>query len=349
MTTPTIPQKRLLAAGAKKGSSSWGTAEALGAAYGMDIDSDGGLVRNQSYLPAKGADTPFVLEGDLGNIDPVDFAPEFDLRYDPGAIGILLAQLWGTAGTPGAAGNGWRHRLVWADENYGEFCTFAVERAAKIFEVPSAKPYSFDLSVADGFMRGSIGLRGNSLINTSTVNTLTQMDALTYANRGLRVKFSDLTAYLTYQANVTGPEGTTAIEISDISMHFERPHDGLHGAGSQSIIEPMENGAPIITVSLTFPRMNTVNNPYFADFIAETEKKAYFWFKGPVLHTTQYYEFYFYFPRLRVINVDYPNDDIIPCTMTLQAEEAATDTAGFSVSKRPHLFIANDRTTDYIA
>ena len=348
MDAPSIPQKRLLAAGAKRCASAWGTAESLGAGYGMLIESDGGLVRNQSYLPAKEADTPFILEGDLGPIDPVDFSPAFTLRYDPGALGIIIAQLFGTAGAPAAAGNGWSHRPVWADENYGEFCTFAVERASKIFEVPSAKPHMLDLNIADGFLKGTLGLRGNTLINTGCENEAAEMDALTYANRGLRIKFSDITAYLTYQANVAGPLETNAIEISDISMHFERPHDSPHKAGSQLIIEPMENGQSIITVTLTFPRMNTINNPYFADFIAETEKKAVFSIHGPVLQGAQDYEFSFYFPRLRVINVDYPFDDIIPCAMTLQAEEAATDTAGFSISKRPHLIIVNDRTSDYL-
>lgn len=348
MTIPTIPQKRLMAAGARKSDQDWGTAVALGDGYGMLIETDGGLVRTQPYMPAKEADTPFVLEGDLGPIEPVDFAPEFFLRYDPGAIGILLAQLFGTAGEPVAAGNGWRHTFKWAEEIYGEFATFAIERAAKIFEVPSAKPYSFDLSVADGFVKGSIGLRGNTLINDSEVNTLTQMDALTYADRARRIKFSDLTAYITHFTNIKGPDETTAIEISDISMHFERPHDSMYQAGSSSIIEPAENDQGIITVSLTFPRMNTINNPYFADFIAETEKKACFWFHGPVLHTTQLYEFDFYFPRLRVINVEYPFDPIIPCTMTLQAEEAASAVAGFPSSKLPYIRPVNLRTTDYI-
>lgn len=347
MTIPTIPQKRLMAAGAKKSAQTWGTAEALGAGYGMLIETDGGLVRTQPYMPAKEADTVMPEEGDLGNIEPVDFAPEFFLRYDPGAIGILLAQFFGTAGGPVAAGNGWRHTFQWAEEIYGEFATFAVERAAKIFEVPSAKPYSFDLSIADGFVKGSIGLRGDTLINDSIVNTLTQMDALTYADRARRIKFSDLSAYLTYQTNISNPDQTDAIEISDIGMHFERPHDGLYKAGSPSIIEPAENDQGIITVSLTFPRMNTINNPYFADFIAETEKKACFWFRGPVLHTTQLYEFDFYFPRLRVINVDYPFDEIIPCTMTLQVEKAATYT-GF-LSPYPYIRPVNLRTTDYLA
>lgn len=348
MAIPTIPQRRLLAAGAKKSAQAWGTAEPLGANYGMLIESDGGLVRNQPYLPAKEADTPFPLEGDLGPIDPVDFAPAFTMRYDPGAIGILIAQLFGTAGDPAAAGNGWRHTFKWATENYGEFATFAVERAAKILEVASAKPYMLDLNIADGFLKGTIGLRGDTLINTSVVNTLTQMDALTYADRARRIKFSDLTAYITHFTNVKGPDETTAIEISDISMHFERPHDSPHKAGSQSIIEPMENGHPIITVTLTFPRMNTINNPYFADFIAETEKKADFWFHGPVLHTSQLYEFDFYFPRLRVISVDYPFDEVIPCTMTLQAEEAASAVAGFPSSNLPYIRPVNLRTTDYL-
>jgi len=347
MSTPDIPQSRFMAAGAKRSAQVWGTAEELGAAYGFDLNSDGGLVRNQSYHPAGGQDTPFPSEGDLGPIDPVDFAPEFDLRYDPGAIGIVLAQLFGTAGEPAAAGNGWRHTFQWALENYGEFCTFAIERRDKIFEVPSAKPYSFDLSVADGFIQGTLGLRGNTLINTSTVNEATEMDALTYANRGLRIKFSDLLAYLTYQTNGSNPDQTTAIEISDISMHFERPHDGLPGAGSQSIMEPSENGKPIITMDLTFPRMNSINDPYFADFIAETEKKACMWFHGPVLQGAQLYEFDFYFPRLRVINVEYPNDPVIPCTMTLQAEKADTYT-GF-LSPYPYIRPVNLRTTDYIA
>jgi len=345
MGAPAIAQKRLLAAGAIQSGQSWGTAETITQALGgMLIDSDGGLARSQVYHPANEADTPLAEEGDLGSIDPIDFTPEFFLRYDPGAIGILLALLWGTAGNPVAAGNGWRHSFLWAEENYGLFSTFAIERREKVFEVPSAKSLSFDLSIADGFVRGSLGLRGNTLINTGQVNT--DLDSLTYANRGLRVKFSDLQAYLTYQTNLSNPDQTTAIEISDISMHFERPHDGLHGAGSASIIEPSENGQPVMTMSLTFPRMNTINDPYFADFIAETEKKACMWFRGPVLHTTQNYEFDFYFPRLRVINVDYPLDEIIPCTMTLQVEKAASYT-GF-MSAYPYIRPVNLRTTSYL-
>ncbi|GAH94395.1 unnamed protein product, partial [marine sediment metagenome] len=79
MGAPTTPQKRFLAAGAIKAATNtaWGTAESMGDGNGILIDSDGGLVRSQAYHPAYESDTPFPEEGDLGDIDPVDFTPEF--------------------------------------------------------------------------------------------------------------------------------------------------------------------------------------------------------------------------------------------------------------------------------
>ncbi len=350
MTTPSTAQKRFLAAGAKIGSSTWGVAEALGAGFGGLIDADGGLMRSQAYHPANEADTPFVKEGDLGPIDPVDFSPEFFQRYDPGALGILLAQLFGTAGSPSAVGAGYAHILQWKEDTGGQFSTFAIERASKILEVPSVKPISYDLSIADGFLRSTIGLRGDTLKNDSSINAATQMDALTYADRGNRVKFSDLTVYLVDQSFSPYPDASTAIVPSDISMHFERPHDGLHGAGSASILEPNQNGQPIITINLTFPRMNAVNAAHFADFTAETEQAAYVWFSGAYINgvSGQKFEYHFYFPRLRITNVDYPFDEIVPATITLQAEEAASNPNGFSHTV-PYLRIVNNRSTDYLA
>lgn len=348
MTTPSIAQKRLLAAGAKKSAQSWGTAEALGAGYGLDIDTDGGLIRSQSYFPSMGADQPFTKEGDLGQVDPVDFSPEFDLRYDPGAIGILIAQLFGTAGSPDNKGAGaYRHTFQWNDENYGEFSTFAIERVSKIFEVQSAKPYMLDLSVADGFMRGVLGLRGNSLTDNSSVNTATQMDALTYKDRGNRCKFSQAVIKMNDQSGGT-IQSETALQVSDMSIHYERPHDGLHAAGSASIIEPAENGAPIVTVDLTFPRMNAVNNIYFTtDFIAEVEKKMEIRITGALIGATYYYYYYLLFPRLRIVECDYTFDEIVPAHIKLQAEEPASNPTGMSYA-RPHVYLENNRSTDYL-
>lgn len=350
MAIPTIAQKRLLAAGVIKSDESWGTAKAIAAAGGILIESDGGLSRSQPYLPAKESDTPFVMEGDLGPIDPVDFAPAFTMRYDPGGLGILIAQLFGTAGSPSDLGNGvYSHTFQWNDENYGEFCTFAIERPSKIFEVASAKPYMLDLNIADGFLKGTIGLRGNTLINTSAVNTLTQMDALTYKDRGNRIKFSQVEININDQSG-GNLNAESALEVSDFTVHYERPHDGLHGAGSPSIIEPAQNGQPIITVTLNFPRMNDVNDAYFADFIAETEKKLQIKCTGAIAGTggSLTFTFLMRFPRMRIIPpVDYPFDDIVPATIQLQAEKAASNPTGMDYAQ-PFIFLSNERSTDYL-
>lgn len=345
--TPIIPQRRLLAAGAKKCASAWGTAEALGAGYGMLIEEDGGLARAQPYLPAAEADTPFPLEGDLGNIEPVEFAPAFTMRYDPGAIGILMAQLFGTAGGPTDLTQGaYGHKLQWADENYGEFATFCVERPSKIYEVSNAKPYMLDLTIADGFLKGALGLRGNTLITNSVLNTLTQIDALTYADRGNRIKFSQLSVYMEDQSGGS-PISAGVIEVSDLSIHYERPQDAPHKAGSEYIIEPIENAAPIVTIDLTFPRMNTTNDDYFDDFIAETEKKMLLRFYGATLGIDEY-RLELWFPRLRVIAADYAFDEVVPGHITLQAEEAVSIPTGMTY-KRPWIYMVNTRSTDYIA
>lgn len=350
MTTPTIPQRRLLAAGVCKSFEDWGTADELAAGSGLLLESDGGLVRNQPYLPAIEADTPFPLEGDLGPIGPVDFAPAFTMRYDPGALGVLLASLFGTSSNPPVlTSGGYLHTARWLSENYGEYVTFVIERASKILEVPSAKVHMLDLNIADGLLKGTIGLRGNTVINTGQENEATEMDALTYKDRGNRVKFSDLTVYMNTQATASQPDADAALEVSDISMHFERPHDGLHKAGSQQIIEPMENAHPIVTITLTFPRMNAINNAYFADFIAETEKKAYIKFEnGAIPGQAALFTFFLYFPRLRIINIDYPFDEIVPATITLQAEEAASNPTGFLYTI-PYYRLLNTRTTGYLA
>ncbi len=86
-------------AGSRKGSA-WGTAVALGATYGVLIESDGNPNLKQDYVSDEEIGQPLPLDGSLGLIKEVDFSPEFTMRYDPGVIGSWIAALFGTAGTP---------------------------------------------------------------------------------------------------------------------------------------------------------------------------------------------------------------------------------------------------------
>lgn len=347
MATPSIPQRRLMAAGFKKGAA-WGTALATGAGLGTLLESDGGLIRNQPYLPARESDTQFVLEGDLGNVEPVTFTPGFSMRYDLGGLGVALASFFGTAGAPASQGQEvYLHTFQWADEIYGNFVTFALEKVSKIFEVASAKPTAFDLSIADMILKATMAFIGNTLIDNSAVNTATQLDAITYATRGNRCKFSQCVIKMNDESG-EDVASETALEVSDLSVHYERPHDSPHKAGANTIIEPSENGHPIVNLTLTFPRMNTTNNVYFTtDFIAEVEKKITIEFTGEVIGATTYV-FKMWFPRLRITNCEYTWDEVIPGSITLQAEEAALNPTGMSY-KRPYLTLQNKRSTDYLS
>lgn len=346
MAIPTVPKKSLMAHGMRK-TTAWETSLALGAGYGIDLTSNGGLNRTQPYVPDLSADQPLPLEGDLGPIDPVVFAPEFEMRYDPGPIAMALALLFGTAGEPFNRGGGaYQHTFQWADEIYGLFLTYAEERTAKIFEVPSAKPTTFDITVDGGFLKGKLGLIGNTLINNSTINTLTQMDALTYKDRGRRIQFKQATIKMNAQSagDVTGE---TPLVVSDFSVHYERPQDREYKAGSDFIVEPVGNGAPIITVELKFPRENTVNMNYFTtNFVGQVEQKLEIIIIGPTLGSSTYW-LHLVFPRLRVIGNLSTYEDVLKNGIMLQVEEASSVPAAMTYA-RPYINLQNNSSTDYL-
>jgi len=454
MATPTQPERRLLAAGAIKGAT-WGTAVALGAGYGVTIESDGGLARKQNYLPAKEADTPFIKEGDLGAVNAVDFNPPFAMRYDPGALGTIIALLFGTAGVPNAqftitnankyinfdegaaeltgtvavatysgttlataiaaalngavgkaltytctysastrkftigaganftirwmtgtnmatdistlcgysdaandtgaasyasdtaVGTAYKHVVRWADSIYGNFVTFAVERPSKIYEVASAKPMGLDISVANGIIKGVINLRGDTVIDTSVINTATEVDALTYQDRYNRVKFTEASVKMNGQGD-GNVASETALECSNISISMKRPCDAVFAAGGTKIIEPAESDHPAVTIKLDFPRMNTVNAAYLATLIAETEQKLLIAFTGATIESPHTYSWKFFFPRARIIDIQYPLNEVVPSSITLQVEEAAAAPTGMDYA-RMYMEIINTKTTDYLA
>jgi hypothetical protein len=97
MTTPTYPSKRFYAAAAIKGAD-WGTA--LPVEKGILIENDGNPSPKRPYEARDDIDAIMPLDGDLGLIEPVDFSPEFAMRYDPGPLGSLIAGLFGVAGAP---------------------------------------------------------------------------------------------------------------------------------------------------------------------------------------------------------------------------------------------------------
>jgi len=355
MATPTAPQTRLHARGFKKSAQTWGTAEALGATDEVLLNGNSGLQPPTfPIIPTNESDQAFVKEADFGNQGPVEIAAPIDMRYEMGAAGRILAQIFGTAGVPTDLTGAHKHTFQWKTDISALFGTWAEERAGKIFEVASAKPYKAEFSFADALLKAVLSMRGDSCIDNSAVNTLTQMDALTipaepFLNTRVRFKQGVVKMNAESGADVTAE---TALQVNDLTISFERPIDGgIHAVGSEKIIEPMEEGQSghdLISVKLSFPRMNAVNAAFFQTFTAETEQKMLIQFTGALITGALYYDIKFYFPRLRIKAPTYDAEEIVKGGLELIAEEAAAAPTGMTYAV-PYMEIVNLQTTDYLA
>jgi len=355
MPTPTSPETRLHASGFKK-HTVWGTAVALGATDEVAVEGSTGLhAPTYPIIGSKESDQPFIKQGDFGNQDPIDFTVPIKMRYELGSIGRAIAMIFGTAGAPAQqeSTDAYLHTLQWKDEISGLFGTWVEERAGKIFEVPSAKPYKLELSFSDALLKGAISFRGNTCIDNSSVNTATQIDALTlpagFLETGARFK----QGFVKMNAESDGDVSVeTSLQVNDLSIRYERPIDaGVHAVGDEKIVEPFEeghSGHDLIAVSLKFPRMNSTNAAFFQTFTAETTQKALIQFDGAVISGAYKYDFAFYFPRLRMKQVTNDVDEIVSGGLELIAEEAASAPTGMTWT-RPAMIVINKQTTDYLA
>ena len=342
MTTPIYPSKRFFRAGAKKGAA-WGDEIVLGATSGILIENDGNPQLKQPYNSHDDIDAVMPLDGDLGPIGAVDFAPDFAERYDPGPLGSMIAALFGTCPAPTAG----KSILDWAD-SVSAFFTFAVERPGTIIEVPSAMPMKYGVKIASGLLKGSIGLRGNALVAAPTLNTATVMAALGYVDKGNRIKFSEGVIRMKAQTGTTWAPGDI-LEVSDIDISYERTLDDVHEAGSESIILPKEKSFKM-TVKVTLPRTSAANLAYLATFKAMTAQRMEIAFTGGIVTGETHYSRIYGFPRLKLsAPPTAPLADIMTTVLTFEAEEAAEAPTDMTGHVRPYIEMVNAATTGYLA
>jgi hypothetical protein len=350
MATPTGPERRFLAAGARK-AGTWRTALALGAGYGLNCKAISGFNPARDLLIAAEVDSPMPFSGALNIYKPQDFTITSDMLYSPGSLGTLIAQLFGTAGTPGTVDTSARaHTFQWANGS-GGFSTVAVEMPGIIFECPSAKVLEWSLkSAAGGFVQSELKCRGNKIIDSSSVNTLTQMDALTYDERINHVKYEVQNVKMNAQSGAD-VAGATALEVTGVEVSYKRTgFDGIAVSGFSDIQEPAEGGYPEFRIKLKFPHMDAVNKLFLATAIAETTQKMLIKYTSTVLAgaATEMYSMALYFPRLRMLCPEASWDEIVSLGLELVAEEASAAPTGMTYL-RPYVTLTNKRTTDYLA
>jgi hypothetical protein len=246
------------------------------------------------------------------------------------------------------------HTFQLADGISGKYGTFACEMPGKIWEAASFKPMEWSLkSNGGGIVQSELKGRANTLIDTSAVNTYTQMDALTYDDRGTmgRVTFKDQAVYMNGESVATDVLATTALNAMGVEFSLKRQgFDSVVPAGASSILEPVEGGYPDIRVKLDFSHFDAANAAYLATAIAETTQKMAIKFTGLVLAgaATAYHSLVIYLPRMRMLMPEAGFDEIVKNGVELIAEEAASNPTGMSHT-RPYMTLTNKRTTDYLA
>lgn len=350
MATPETPSKRFYCCGANQGAT-WGTATAVGANDGILALDDGGFSLVQAYEPYPAIDQIMPKSGDLGLIGPCDFSPPIWLQYEMGAWGGWLTALFGTEAAGANASNAVTHVFTWAD-SVAKFWTVVQERPGKIWECPSAMPYKLVIKPDGSHISAVATLRGNTIIDTSEVNTDTQVANVSYVSRANFVNFTH-GAFLM----ATGTGQLTAlndtVQLSDFEISLERAIDGQHVVGSTTIASPIEGAIPNSQLKVTLPRASATNVGYMTQFLAGTAFHATLTFTGGVIanstdanNTTQ---FVFGFPRLVLKGApDAKLEDVIKTNLTFDIEEAAAPPTGMN-SARPYCIVRNGQVANYVS
>jgi hypothetical protein len=329
-----------------------------GAAWGTEIDTNGagnqilplnaGAIKQSIVMiPEESPVSAFESDLDVGDFDPVDFSLEFDARYE--GLGPIIAQVFGTAGAPSTPeGNARLHTLQLANKTAGLFGTYATEKHDKIHVVPSAKPYKLTFTMDGGKLKVTADFKGDKVIDDSAI--VTSFASVTVPDKHNRA----LSRQLVFRMNSQGGAalaGGDEVKVKNFTLEIERmPESGAHEGGSQSIIEALEEGKVAVKLVLELNRMDDVNDAYFGDWGSENEKKADLIFTGLLITGSSFYFYKFQFPRLKIEDMDYPDENIIPATVTLRGLEADTAPSGMSgITKPAQLQIQNTRTTDMLA
>jgi len=340
-------EKRLNTTAFKK-ASTWGTEVDVDAAGTGILPLNPGAIKHGIVAIEDKAASAFEHDLDQGDFEAVDFGLEFDLRYE--GLGTLIAIIMGTAGAPSQqeATDAYLHTLQLANSIAGLFGTYATEKKDKIHVVPSVKPYKITLAPDSGKVKATINCLGNKVIDDSSV--ITGMTSVTVPDLHNRTLARHGVFRMNAQDGAALGSGDK-IKIKDFTIEIERRSMSQHyESENRSIIEPLEEDKPLVKVTLNFNRMDDTNKAYFSDWNSENEKKMDIVFTGAVIEGAYSYYHKLQFPRLKIEDVDYPDDNIIPASMVLRgllADAAPTGMDG--ITKPLQWDIMNKKTTDMLA
>ena len=293
-------------------SGSWGTgvavATAVGAGDGHYVRDDLGVALQMMQSADDSAGQNFIGSVQSGNTEAVAVTVPAYLHYNDAFQNVLWALTLGTGGTsPTQVGvtTAYTNTFEPATNKTGRYATIVRDKVSMVSEVPGVKFTGFDLSFGEaGRAEITWSAVGDLEKSDSSINTATQVSALTFPTLGRRAFFDDATLRLNAQSGGALGAGDKVF-VTSIRVRFSQPMDSKHVSGATSIIEPEESGFPDIGVDLEFARYDSASHAFFAVHRDTTAYKADLTFVGPTLATTTY-GLLFQFPNMVVTSFKAP-------------------------------------------
>ena len=294
---------------ALKKASAWGTPVGCGANDGILIRPST-IKKSANVLVDDSLGTYFPNDGLLGEIKVEGDLPVY-LRYD--GLDVALAMVMGASGSPAQQGTTAAYAYTYkpAINTDGKFCTLAKYMKNYIEEHPSIKIIGFNIKGEFGKPL-TLTLKCVSInkVIDSVINTVATFANVTYTESANRIKFSEGVFRMNAQSGIALAAGDR-IYPSSFELDFQRKLTGEYtgqyrttsGSNTQDLIdEPQNDGLPVITLKLEFPRLTGATN--IAILNGDTRQKMDITFTGAQIAAPYNRQFALQFPHLQLITDD---------------------------------------------
>ncbi|MEE8109980.1 MAG: hypothetical protein V3T44_03030 [bacterium] len=336
---------REIVAAVAKGTT-WGTPLAAGALDGLLITGEGMGAGAPEDLVSEEAGVGWQQTSEAGDIN-IEGALSGFLRYES-ALWRLIALGLGTDASAVIDTSAYTHTMDFLDTLSALFGTLAIDKGPEVWEFPSAKVIGFSISGEAGQpVNFGITARCDALNrNTSGgTNNNTTMASVTYRSKALRVLFQHLTFRINAQSAGALASPTDDLQISSFNLSVTRPQSADHVSGQQGIIEPVEDGLPVVTLEFAIPEY--AGATHLDRMVAHTALKADLTFDSGVLAgaATQNYDAVISIPQL-ILTADEAAVAAaakIPESISGRCEEAQTAPSGMTGITKPFRLVVHNK------
>lgn len=288
---------------------SWGNGVAIATAVGV---GDGHYLRDDVDIQARRqladsnvATRNFIGSVQVANAEAIAAMLPMYLHYDDAWQNVLFALVLGAGGgTPTQVGTSAVYTNTFeagtSRPASAFYATIARDKVQHISEVPGAVFHGFEIRVGEmGRIEVDWLFVGNDEIVTSSVNTSAQIAALTFPTQGRRWFFRDCVIRLNPLA-AGALSASDALKFTGMKLRFEQPVDRKFSGGSTTIVQPVDDGFPRITLELTFARYDGASKAFFAAHKDGAPFKGDLTFTGPSIDGVTPWGLKFEFPHLVV-------------------------------------------------